>query len=89
MSKKNSKNFITDAIKSIAKAQIEMAEELEKHDKILESHSKEIAELQAKVTDMRNNAIVAELRYTPGKEVAERYNLSPSRVSQIKKEFNN
>ena len=38
---------------------------------------------------MRDNAIVLELRHLPGKAVAEKYNLSPGRISQIKKEKNN
>lgn len=93
--KKESKEHILDAINSIVKAQeaLELevqkqGEEIEKHEKILESHSKEIVELQNKITEMRDNAIIAELRFSSGKEVAEKYNLSPSRISQIKNRIN-
>lgn len=93
--KKESKDYIIDAINSIVEAQKALqleaqkqSEKIEKHEKILESHSKEIAELQSKVTEMRDNAIIAELRYSSGKEVAEKYNLSPSRISQIKNRIN-
>ena len=93
--KKESKDYIIDAINSIVEAQKALqleaqkqSEKIEKHEKILESHSKEIAELQSKVTEMRDNAIIAELRYSSGKEVAEKYSLSPSRISQIKNRTN-
>ena len=95
MAKKESKAYILEAINSIAKAQEALVSEVEKqgkeierHEKILESHSKEITELQNKVTEMRDNAIIAELRFSSGKDVAEKYNLSPSRISQIKNRVN-
>ena len=58
---------------------------MKKQGKIIDSHSKDIAELQNKVIEMRDNAIVLELKYLSGKEVAEKYNLFPGRISQIKK----
>lgn len=34
---------------------------------------------------MRDNTIVLEFKYSSGKVVAEKYNLSPGRILQIKK----
>lgn len=84
MSKKTVKNHIIDAINSIAKAQEKLASEVEKQGKIISLHSEEIATLQEKVQEMRDNAIVAELKFSSGKEVAEKYKLSEGRISQIK-----
>ena len=87
MSRIKSKGYILEAIKSIDKAHNEITGELEKNKKVSESYSKEIRELQEKVIEMRNSAIVEELKYTSGKDVAERYSLSPGRISQIKKDY--
>lgn len=56
-----------------------------RQEKIISLHSKEITELQEKVQEIRDNAILAELRFSPGKVVADKYNLSEGRISQIKK----
>ncbi|NWO19899.1 sigma factor-like helix-turn-helix DNA-binding protein [Leptotrichia sp. oral taxon 223] len=80
-------NHILRANKAIMAAQEELRKEVEEQGKIIDSHSKDIAELQNKVIEMRDNAIVLELKYLSGKEVAEKYNLSPGRISQIKKEI--
>ncbi len=89
MSKKKSANdYIIEAIKATTKANSELAKEVEKQGKILELHSKEIGELQEKVQEMRDKAIIAELRFTSGKEVAKKYNLTPGRISQINKNYN-
>ena len=84
--KKTVTDHILEANRSIMAAQEELKRELEKQGKIIDSHSKEIAELQDKVIEMRDNAIVLELRHLSGKAVAEKYNLTPGRISQIKKE---
>ena len=87
--KKTVTDHILEANRSIMAAQEELRKEVEKQGKIIDSHSKEIAELQDKVIEMRDNAIVLELRHLPGKAVAEKYNLTPGRISQIKKEKKN
>ena len=87
--KKTVTDHILEANRSIMAAQEELRKEVEKQGKIIDSHSKEIAELQDKVIEMRDNAIVLELKHLPGKVVAEKYNLTPGRISQIKKEKKN
>ena len=82
--KKTVTDHILEANRSIMAAQEELRKEVEKQGKIIDSHSKEIAELQDKVIEMRDNAIVLELRHLSGKAVAEKYNLS-----QKKKEKKN
>ena len=87
--KKTVTDHMLEANRSIMAAQEELRKEVEKQGKIIDSHSKEIAELQDKVIEMRDNAIVMELRHVQGKAVAEKYNLTPGRISQIKKEKKN
>lgn len=78
------RNLILKAIDSIAAAQDEMKDALAVHGKIIESPGCEIAELEAKVMALRNNAITAEIAYgRPTKEVAAKYGLTPARISQI------
>ena len=79
------KQHIHDALASLIKAQQAMSARLDRHEKILDSQAREIVELQHKVTELRNSAIKADLRSgLSGKEVAEKYDLSAARVSQIK-----
>lgn len=85
---KTAEQHITDAIESIAKAQKKLADDVERQGKIISLHSEEIATLQEKVQEMRDNAIIAELKFSSGKEVAEKYNLSTGRISQISKKYN-
>lgn len=78
------KNHLLDAIESIAKAQAELTERVDKHSKIIESQGQDIAALEKKVMDLRNCAIRAEIANdVPTKEVADRYGLTSARVSQI------
>ena len=87
MGKKNITNHLIDAINSIAKAQKELDTEVKKQGKIISLHSEEIAALEGKVQEMRDNEIIAELRFSSGKDVAEKYNLSAGRISQINKKY--
>ncbi|SHF84235.1 hypothetical protein [Vibrio gazogenes] len=61
----------------------------ERQEKVLDSHAKEIAELQETVKQMRNAAIAAEANNrVPYDEISKRYGgISKGRISQIKKEF--
>lgn len=57
-----------------------------RQDKILDAQAKEIAELQKIVMDIRNAAIVSEVRSrVPYEDISKRYDISKSRISQIKK----
>lgn len=77
--------YVLMAINSLAKANRELEARVSRHDKILNSHAQEIAELQKQVKEYRNNAILSDLNAgLSGREVAEKYNLSPGRISQIK-----
>jgi DNA-directed RNA polymerase specialized sigma subunit len=78
------KNHILEAVKSIAAAQLELTETVQKHGKIIESQGRDIAELEKKVMELRNNAIQAEIANgVPTKTVADKYGVTSSRVSQI------
>ncbi|WP_175751253.1 hypothetical protein [Burkholderia anthina] len=78
------RNHIIDALQSIAAAQAELAETVGKHGKIIESQGKDIAALEKKVMELRNNAIQAEVTSgVPTKDVAMKYGVTPARVSQI------
>jgi Mg2+ and Co2+ transporter CorA len=79
-----SKNHILNAIESIAKAHKELATTVSSHGKIIESQGKDIAALEQKVMELRNSAMQAEVANgVPTKDVAEKYRLTPARVSQI------
>ena len=76
---------VLDAIKSLARANQALDSRIARHDKILDSHAQEIAELQQQVMAYRNNAILSDLNAgLSGREAAEKYNLSPGRISQIR-----
>ena len=78
------KNHILDAITSIAAAQAELGKKVANHTKILDSQGLDIAVLERKVMELRNNAIVAEVASgIPTKDVAQKYQVSAARVSQI------
>lgn len=78
------RNHLHDAMASLAKAQEQQKKIIDQHSKILQSQGQDIANLESQVKEMRNNAIRAEVNSgVPTKVVAERYNVSPSRVSQI------
>lgn len=77
--------FITQAVAALAKAQAAMAERIDRHDKIIDSQAREIAELQTQVLSIRNAAINTDLDAgMSGREVALKYDLSPGRISQIR-----
>jgi DNA-binding NarL/FixJ family response regulator len=78
------KNHIVDALKSIAAAQAELQKTVATHSKIINSQGRDIANLEQKVMEFRNNAIQAEVANgVPSKEVALKYNLTPARVAHI------
>jgi Mg2+ and Co2+ transporter CorA len=78
------KNHILDALKSIAAAQDELQKTVKSHSKIIDSQGRDIANLEKKVMELRNNAIQAEVASgVPSKEVALKYSLTPARVAQI------
>ncbi|RYD96598.1 MAG: hypothetical protein EOP50_06475 [Sphingobacteriales bacterium] len=78
------KNHILDALKSIAAAQEELQKTVETHSKIIDSQGRDIANLEKKVMELRNNAIQAEVASgVPSKDVAWKYGLTPARVAQI------
>lgn len=78
------KNHILEAVKSIAAAQQELSATVAKHGKIIDSQGRDIAVLERKVMELRNNAIHAEISNgVPTKDVAEKYGVTSSRVSQI------
>lgn len=82
---KNYEHHLHNAVKSLAKAQKNLADCVTRHEKILASHAEQIAELQQMVINYRDNAILSDLNAgLSGREVAEKYNLSPGRISQIK-----
>lgn len=82
---------IEKVLKYVALAQKELAStvavqgrKIENHQKIIDSQGRDIAMLEKQVIELRNAAIRSEIRSGERSDaVAERYNLSPSRVSQI------
>ncbi len=78
------KNHILSAIESIAQAHQQLENTVSNHGKIIESQGKDIAALEQKVMELRNCAIKAEIANgVPTKNVAEKYDISSARVSQI------
>lgn len=79
-----SKHLI-QAMKHLQKAQEEVSNKVERHEKVIMSQGKDIAALEKQVLNLRNAAIRAEIEAGYSQlEVADRYNLSPGRISQIK-----
>lgn len=77
--------YISQALEALAKAQAAMSVRLNRHEKIIDSQAQEISELQQQVLNIRNAAIKTDLDAgLSGREVAQKYQLSPGRVSQIK-----
>lgn len=78
------KNHLTDALNSIVKAQQELTNKVNTHDKILESQGQDIARLEKQVLELRNQAIHAEIASGERTDnVAKKYGVSSARVSQI------
>lgn len=78
------RNHILDAIKSIAAAQQDLQQQVKRHDQIIESQGQDIALLEQQVMELRNKAIQAEVASgVPTKDVASKYGVTASRVSQI------
>lgn len=74
------------AMESIAKAQEELSQRVDRHDKIISSQGQQIAALEMQVMDYRNNAIRAEVDAGASKkDVADRYGLSRGRITQLTK----
>jgi DNA-binding NarL/FixJ family response regulator len=72
------------ALQSIAAAQQELERVVSRHGKIIDSQAEQIVSLEKQVMELRNRAIQAEIASGKAtKEVAERYELSPARISQI------
>ena len=79
------------ALAAIKEALTEQAEEINLHDgrldrleKIVEAHARDIATMQADMKSMRNNSIRSAIdRGVPSKVVAVAHGLSPGRVTQI------
>lgn len=75
---------IVNALTSIAKAQAELEKTVATHGKIIDSQGLDIATLEKKVMELRNQLIRAEVASgIPTKVVAEKHQVSPARVSQI------
>ncbi|MFQ1967949.1 hypothetical protein ACK36M_20855 [Aeromonas veronii] len=76
--------YIALAQKELTSTVAVQGKKIDNHTKIIESQGKDIAALEKQVIELRNAAIKAEIRAGERTDaVAERYNLSPSRVSQI------
>lgn len=85
---KKSQKLLNDAMESIAQAQAEFQKEtnarFERNEKITESLSREIIELQKELRDMRNSAIRAQAKSgVLKKDIAIEFGLSAARISQI------
>lgn len=79
---------VLNAIASVTKATEALAARVDRHEKILDSHAQEIADLQQQVMEYRNKAILSDLNAgLTGREVAVKYELSPGRISQIKAQY--
>lgn len=77
-------HHIAMAQKELASTVAVQGKKIDTHDKILQSQGESIAKLEKQVLDFRNAAIQAEVKSGERTDVvAKRYNLSPSRVSQI------
>ncbi len=83
MSRKTT-NHILKALESIAQAHQDLEKTVSTHGKIIESQGRDIAILEQRVMELRNSAIQAEVASgVPSKQVAEKYGVTSSRVSQI------
>ncbi|CAB1223218.1 hypothetical protein [Acinetobacter bouvetii] len=89
---RRSNQKVLDALTLIAEAQQELRRDMEegfsKQNQKISSQSKQISALQEQCRELRDTAIMAEARSgESNKDIAERYNLSPGRVSQIKGKY--
>lgn len=89
---RRSNQKVLDALTLIAEAQQELRKDMEegfsKQNQRISNQSKQIAALQEQCRELRDTAIMAEARSgESNKDIAERYNLSPGRVSQIKSRY--
>lgn len=76
--------YIAMAQKELASKVAVQGSKISEHSRLLEKQGKSIAALEKQVIEFRNAAIVAEVKAgAPSADVAGRYNLSPSRISQI------
>lgn len=86
MGKKSAETLIAEAVVKLAQAQVQIRSDVNRHEKILAVQALQIDTLERNVMELRNAAISADLRLgTPNRQVAEKYGLSPGRISQIKK----
>jgi len=84
--KKSTEDLIADAVSSLAQAQLQIKNDVNRHEKILAVQSLQIEALERNVMELRNAAIASELKLgASNRDVAAKYGLSPGRVSQIKK----
>lgn len=75
---------LTAALKLVVEEQEEIRKVVETQGKIIESQGMAIANLEKKVQELRDCAIKAEIANgVPTKSVATKYQITPSRVSQI------
>ncbi|MGL5335542.1 MAG: hypothetical protein ACRC9R_05285 [Enterovibrio sp.] len=76
--------YVALAQKELASTVAVQGKKIDNHQKIINSQGQDIAALEKQVVELRNAAIKAEIRSGERTDVvADRYNLSPSRVSQI------
>lgn len=76
---------VSHALVSIMKTNEEIKKRIDKHEKIIDSHAQQICELQQQAKEYRDNAIRSDLYAgISGREVVEKYDLSPGRISQIR-----
>jgi DNA-binding NarL/FixJ family response regulator len=82
---KSTEELIISALESLAQAQQQIKGDVQRHEKILEVQGLQIEALEQKVVELRNAAIVSDIRNgMASKDVATKYSLSPGRISQIK-----
>lgn len=75
---------LTQALRLVVEEQEEIRKVVETQGKIIESQGMAIANLEKKVQELRDCAIKAEIANgVPTKNVATKYQITPSRVSQI------
>lgn len=87
MAKKNksTEELIVNALESLAQAQQQIKNDVQRHERILEVQGLQIEALEQRVVELRNAAIVSDIRNgMASKDVAIKYSLSPGRISQIK-----
>jgi len=82
---KSTEELIVNALESLAQAQQQIKNDVQRHERILEVQGLQIEALEQRVVELRNAAIVSDIRNgMASKDVAIKYSLSPGRISQIK-----